>query len=88
MCHTIDMKVIFVVNSLKDIKKKITLFAGFDNSVYYVVNSKFEEIFNNVSWSLSNPLSEKMSQIKQETKKIESEIKLIEDAKKDINTLI
>lgn len=38
------MKVIFVVNSLKDIKKKITLFAGFDNSVYYVVNSKFEDI--------------------------------------------
>ena len=38
------MKVIFVVDSLTDIKNKLELFSGFGDSVYYVVRSPFEEI--------------------------------------------
>ena len=38
------MKVIFVVDSLTDIKNRLELFSGFGNNVLYVVKSPFEEI--------------------------------------------
>ena len=38
------MKVIFVVDSLTDIKNRLELFAGFGDNVLYVVRSPFEEI--------------------------------------------
>lgn len=53
-------------------------FTSKTSSIY----SKFEEIFRDVSRVLTNQLDDKMSQIYKETKKIENEIKLIEDAKK------